>query len=95
MPPADTAGSQTTDKPTPAEPLVFNLAKGIDLELVPVPAGSFMMGDTRGNRHEQPVHKVTISRPFYWARAWSLRQQWQCVMRQQSKYLPRPAAAGG
>jgi hypothetical protein len=37
----------------------------IGIELVSVPAGSFIMGeDTNGDWDERPAHKVTISRPF-------------------------------
>ncbi|MBL9216037.1 MAG: SUMF1/EgtB/PvdO family nonheme iron enzyme [Opitutaceae bacterium] len=34
------------------------------IELVEIPAGSFAMGSTKGHWNEQPVRKVTISRPF-------------------------------
>lgn len=30
-----------------------------------IPAGTFRMGSEAGNNDEQPVHEVTISRPFY------------------------------
>ena len=33
-------------------------------ELVVVPSGSYMMGSTSGRSNEEPVHRVTIERPF-------------------------------
>jgi formylglycine-generating enzyme required for sulfatase activity len=64
----------------PAQTLTFNLAKGVDLEMIRIRPGSFMMGDTRGNSHEQPMHKVTISRPFYLGKYLVTQAQWQAVM---------------
>jgi formylglycine-generating enzyme required for sulfatase activity/uncharacterized caspase-like protein len=39
-------------------------ASGTGLELVQIPAGSFMMGAAKGDRDAQPVHKVTLTRTF-------------------------------
>ena len=33
-------------------------------QMVSLPAGSFMMGDRKGDKSEQPPHRVTISKPF-------------------------------
>lgn len=33
-------------------------------EMVVLPAGTFTMGDSRGDRSEKPAHKVSIRRPF-------------------------------
>ena len=33
--------------------------------MIKIKAGSFMMGDAKGNDHEKPVHKVTINYDFY------------------------------
>jgi formylglycine-generating enzyme required for sulfatase activity len=38
------------------------------------------MGDTRGNRDEQPVHKVTITRPFYLGQCLVTQSQWKALM---------------
>jgi formylglycine-generating enzyme required for sulfatase activity len=35
------------------------------MKLVLIPAGSFMMGSDDGDSDEKPVHKATITRPFY------------------------------
>ena len=50
------------------------------MEFVLVPSGSFPMGSANGNRDEQPVHPVEISRPFYLARTEVTQGQWVKVM---------------
>ena len=42
--------------------------------------GSFMMGDEKGDADEKPVHKVTISKPFYLGKFEVTQEQWQAVM---------------
>jgi formylglycine-generating enzyme required for sulfatase activity len=37
----------------------------IGMKLVLVPPGEFMMGNVQGQTNEKPVHKVSITRPFY------------------------------
>jgi formylglycine-generating enzyme required for sulfatase activity len=37
----------------------------LGMELVPVPAGSFLMGSSAGDPGEQPVHSVQITRAFW------------------------------
>ncbi len=50
------------------------------LNMVAIPAGSFQMGSATGQANEQPVHAVTISRPF-WVGAYEVIQaQYQAVM---------------
>lgn len=41
------------------------LADGIDLHLMLVPAGSFVLGDSSGQPDEQPLRVVTIDKPFW------------------------------
>jgi formylglycine-generating enzyme len=43
----------------------LQLGGGTKLEMVLIPAGSFVMGDNMGLDDEKPVHKVTITKPFY------------------------------
>ena len=43
----------------------IELGNDVKLEMVLIPAGSFVMGDSRGLDDEKPVHKVTITKPFY------------------------------
>ncbi|MFN2456061.1 MAG: SUMF1/EgtB/PvdO family nonheme iron enzyme [Pyrinomonadaceae bacterium] len=50
------------------------------MELVLIPAGSFMMGSTNGDADEKPVHRVDINYSFYMGRTEVTQAQWQAVM---------------
>ncbi len=50
------------------------------LELVRIPAGTFMMGSSNGPSNERPVHKVTINYSFYIGKYEVTQAQWQKVM---------------
>ena len=56
----------------------------IGIEMVRVPAGSFVMGSPQSEPgrdfDEGPTHTVTISRPFYLAAKEVTQAQWQAVM---------------
>lgn len=41
------------------------LAEGVEIELVRIPAGQFVMGDAAGEPDECPPHQVVIERPFW------------------------------
>ncbi|MDP6502612.1 MAG: SUMF1/EgtB/PvdO family nonheme iron enzyme, partial [Planctomycetota bacterium] len=51
----------------------------LGIELVHLPSGSFMMGATNGPDDEKPVHKVTISRPFWMAKTELTQKQYQSL----------------
>jgi formylglycine-generating enzyme required for sulfatase activity len=46
----------------------IQLGDGVKLEMVLVPAGSFVMGDDNGLDDEKPAQKVTIAKPIYLGR---------------------------
>ncbi|RKY12337.1 MAG: formylglycine-generating enzyme family protein, partial [Planctomycetota bacterium] len=48
--------------------LSFDLAEGIKLEMVLIPAGEFVMGSTEGYADEYPMSRVKIDKPFYMAK---------------------------
>ena len=49
-------------------------------ELIPLPAGTFTMGDNRGDKSERPAHTVTIKRPFAIGKYEVTTGQWnECV----------------
>lgn len=50
------------------------------MELVYVPAGSFMMGSENGRASETPVHQVIFSEGFYMGRYEVTQAQWKAVM---------------
>jgi len=53
---------------------------GLNLELVPIPAGSFAMGSTNGASDENPVTQVQISRSFWLGKTEVTQAQWEAVM---------------
>lgn len=60
--------------------VTVDLGKGVKMDLVMVPAGSFTMGSSDGLDDEKPAHKVTISKPFYLGKYEVTQAQWQAVM---------------
>jgi len=64
---------------------------GIDLVLMEIPAGEFLMGspgDT-GMPHERPQHKVVISKPFYLGKYEVTQLLWIKVMGSNPSYFKR------
>ena len=57
LPPVNPSGAKPADKK-------FNLAKGIDVEMIGCPAGEFIMGESSRGQEFFP-HNVKISRPFW------------------------------
>ena len=57
---------------------------GIGLDLVPIPAGTFVMGSPPGepgrDACEGPLTRVTLSRPFWLGRTAVTHGQWKAVM---------------
>ncbi len=45
-----------------------DLGGGVTLEMVRIPAGSFVMGDAHGEQDEQPLARVKIEKPFWMSR---------------------------
>ncbi|GEM_PF-1009346 len=67
---AATLIAQYTPTPTPLPtvtptPLPARLVDSQGFEMALIPAGTFQMGSTSGESHEQPVHTVILSSPFY------------------------------
>ena len=52
----------------------------LDMAFALIPAGSFEMGSDSGDADEQPVHTVTISKPFYIGQFEVTQAQWHAVM---------------
>jgi len=69
------AGAGGTTKGPPKE-LAVDLGGGVNLEMVLIPAGSFM----RGNEDAKPVHNVSITKPFYLGKYEVTQEQWEAVM---------------
>ncbi len=69
--------AQQVDTPSPK-----TWRNSIGMEFVLIPAGTFQMGASDAGAHsdEQPVHRVTISRPFYLSTHEVTQRQWLAVM---------------
>ena len=52
----------------------------LGMKFVLIQPGSFNMGSNNGNDDEKPVHRVTISKPFYMQTTEVTQAQWQAVM---------------
>lgn len=62
------------------EELELDCGGGVVLKLRRIEAGSFMMGSENGYDDEKPVHKVTITQPFYMGIHPVTQAQWRQVM---------------
>ena len=72
------AGDKTEGPP---KEVTVDLGGGVKMELVLMPAGSFLMGEkTEWGWGEEPVHKVRITKPFYLGKYEVTQEQWQAVM---------------
>jgi formylglycine-generating enzyme required for sulfatase activity len=69
------ATDQTADK---------TVTNSIGMAFVRIPAGSFMMGtadnDPNAEDDEKPIHRVTISQPFYLGKYEVTQKEWGAVM---------------
>ncbi|MFA6243049.1 MAG: SUMF1/EgtB/PvdO family nonheme iron enzyme [Candidatus Hydrogenedentales bacterium] len=73
-----------------ASTLVLDVGGKATLELVRIPAGSFMMGSPEsegGGEEERPQHKVTISRAFYMAATPTTGAQYVAVMGDETRAI--------
>jgi formylglycine-generating enzyme required for sulfatase activity len=59
--------------------LSLDLGGGVKMDFVLIRPGSFMMGSEKGD-DEKPVHKVTITRPFYMGVYKVTQAQWKAVI---------------
>jgi formylglycine-generating enzyme required for sulfatase activity len=53
---------------------------GLELTLMPIPAGSFDMGSIDGDADERLVTRVTISRDFWMGKTEVTQAQWRAIM---------------
>jgi formylglycine-generating enzyme required for sulfatase activity len=58
-------------------------------EMVVVPQGSFDMGSGTRYKNEQPIHRVTIGKPFAMGRTEVTQGQWKAVMGNTPSHFPR------
>jgi len=96
---ANTSGKPSTSHglSQPAEPAVklppapkeipttisIDLGKGVNLDMVLIPSGTFMMGSPESEKWRsanEKLHQVTISKPFFLAKYPVTQAQWRAVM---------------
>lgn len=68
-------------KPGTAPEPPTSYTNSIGMEFVLIPKGAFEMGSNAGDNDEKPVHKVTITQPFYLGKYEVTQAQWNQVMR--------------
>ncbi len=68
--------------------ITLDLGDGVEMKLVRIPAGSFIMGSTNGEPTEQPVHDVTVSQDFYMGKFEVTQIQYQTVTGVNPSYSP-------
>jgi formylglycine-generating enzyme required for sulfatase activity/TolB-like protein len=73
---AQQAAAARAEEERRAAPAVRTAPAGMAL----VPAGTFMMGSNDGYDNEKPVHRVTISKPFYMSVYEVTQKEWREVM---------------
>ncbi|CAN5503838.1 hypothetical protein BH10ACI1_BH10ACI1_17420 [soil metagenome] len=74
-----TTTTKKTQKPV-SKPQARFVARVPEIEMVKIPAGSFMMGSDNGEEDEKPVHRVNISNSFYMGMYEVTQAQWKAVM---------------
>ena len=60
--------------------LRVDLADGVSLELVRIPAGEFIMGDRNGHPDERPLRRVKIAKPFWLGRCEVTNRQFRSLV---------------
>ncbi len=60
--------------------LTVDLGGGVTMELVLIRPGSLDMGSGKGEANEEPVHRVTLKKPFYMGKYEVIQEQWQAIM---------------
>ena len=56
------------------------LPNGVQLKMIRVEPGSFRMGSENGDSDEKPVHRVTLTKPYYLGETEVTQAQWRAVM---------------
>ncbi len=68
----------------------MQVAGPIPAGMVPIPAGTFAMGSTAGSSSEQPVHAVTIARPFWIGAREVTQAEYQALIGQNPSFFVDP-----
>ncbi|ANV86778.1 MULTISPECIES: bifunctional serine/threonine-protein kinase/formylglycine-generating enzyme family protein [Cyanophyceae] len=92
--------SSARNQPSMPSSFVEDLGNGVKLEMILIPAGSFMMGTPYDEitklckeykvdyfKRERPQHHVKIKKPFYMGKFLVTQGQWQAVMGNNPSYF--------
>jgi len=73
-------GKEVNRKKGEAEYIITDLGNGVELEMVSIPGGKFLMGSPEGtgNPEEKPQHEVTVQ-PFFMGKYQVTQEQWKIV----------------
>ena len=76
----DERGQEVKREKGQAQYFTEDLGKGVELEMVYIPGGEFMMGSPKGEgyKDEKPQHKVTVQ-PFFMGKFQVIQAQWRAL----------------
>jgi len=75
--------STPTEQPTDLPSRIFTLSGNglfVTFTMIKVEGGTFQMGSTTGDRNEQPVHSVTLTKTYYMCETEVTQALWYAVM---------------
>lgn len=78
--PVTTPANPKPKQPKKQPPQTRFVPRAPNIELVKIPAGSFMMGSNDGDENEKPVHRVNIGYSFYMGKYEITQKQWKAIM---------------
>jgi len=88
----NTTRAAPAGKTAPGTVKVIDLGGGVTMEFVLIHPGSFMMGSDEGSSAIEgvPVHKVTLTKPFYLGKYEVTQEQWEKIMGANPSYFQGP-----
>ncbi len=88
--PAVNISQQTAVSQQPEKIKIYDIGNGIKLEMILIPAGSFMMGSPAsesGRYDNEQQHQVTLTKDFYIGKYEVTQEQWESVMGNNPSYF--------
>ena len=73
-------GAEAQAKPELPKALSLPIGKGVKMDFVLIPPGTFWMGTEKGDSWKGPAHQVTIRKTFYMGVYEVTQAQWKAVM---------------
>jgi formylglycine-generating enzyme required for sulfatase activity len=70
--------------------IAVDVGNGVKLELVLIPADEFLMGEPDETGHDDPRHRVRITKPFYLGKYLVTQEQWEAVMGSNPSHFKGP-----